>query len=228
MSALMASCLETGCCSFDYYSEAASSGSGPEIKSSSVTGTALCKFAEPPGAIPADKVDAYDDWAVELLSITRGVPLWTSTGSQKRWQVVVDFLIRVTPSCSICTTTAAVDFTVSETFWFLCDSSGATEVFRAQNRVGFLDQSGVICTSTGTISGGVGRDPLNYHDTVEVAASAVSGSGCPAYDASIFTMYLPIGAQVLGGCQDVTRYDFPGSSGSGAAILTLEWSLLSP
>ena len=83
----------------------------------------------------------------------------------------------------------------------------------------------MICASTGTISGGVGRDPLNYHDTVEVAASAVSGSGCAAYDASIFTMYLPIGAQVLG-CYDVTRYDFPGSSGSGAAILTLEWSLL--
>jgi hypothetical protein len=216
-------CLEVGCCSFDAYSEEASSGSGPAIKSSSVNGTQLCEFATPPGGIPADKVDAYDDWSVELLSITRGVPSWSGA----TWTVVVDFLLRVTPSCSICTSTAPVDFTVSETFQFQCDSSGASEVFRAENRVGFLDQSGVICTSTGTISGGVGRDPLNYTDTVEVAPSAISSKGCAAYDASIFTMYLPIGAQVLGGCQDVTRYDFPGTTSGGAAILTLEWSLLS-
>lgn len=224
MSAILASCLEVGCCSFNAYSDAASSGSGPAIKASSVTGTKLCKFATPPGGIPADKVDAYDDWSVELLSITRGVPSWTGS----LWIVSVDFFLRVTPSCSICTSTASVDFTVSETFNFQCDSSGASEVFRAENKVGFLDQSGVICTSTGTISGGVGRDPLNYTDTVDVAPSAISLKGCAAYDASIFTMYLPIGAQVLSGCRDVTRVDFPGSSSGGAAILTLEWSLLSP
>ena len=217
-------CLEVGCCSFDAYSEEASSGSGPAIKASSVTGTKLCEFATPPGGIPADKVDAYDDWSVELLSITRGVPSWTGN----LWIVSVDFLLRVTPSCSICTSTASVDFTVSETFNFQCDSTGKSEVFRAENKTGFLDQSGVVCTQFGTISGGVGRDPLNYTDTVEVAPSAISSKGCAAYDASIFTMYLPIGAQVLSGCRDVTRYDFPGSSSGGAAILTLEWSLLSP
>ena len=221
-------CLEVGCCSFDAYSEEASSGSGPAIKASSVTGTKLCEFATPPGGIPADKVDAYDDWSVELLSITRGVPSWTTSGTQKLWAVGVDFLLRVTPSCSSCTSTATVDFTVSETFNFQCDSTGKSEVFRAEKKIGFLDQSGVVCTQFGTISGGVGRDPLNYTDTVEVAPSAISSKGCAAYDASIFTMYLPIGAQVLSGCRDVTRYDFPGSSSGGAAILTLEWSLLSP
>lgn len=224
MSAILTSCLEVGCCAFEAYSDAASSGSGPAIKASSVTGTKLCKFAVPTSGIPADKVDAFDDWSVAVLSITRNVPSWSGTS----WSVVVDFLLRVTPSCSICTSTSPVDFTVSEGFSFECDSSGTAEVFRAENNVGFLDQSGVICTSSGTISGGVGRDPLNYTDTVEVAPSAISLKGCAAYDASIFTMHLPIGAQVLSGCQDVTRYDFPSSSSSGAAILTLEWSLLTP
>jgi hypothetical protein len=69
---------------------------------------------------------------------------------------------------------------------------------------------------------------LNYTDTDEVNAADISGAGCAAYDASIFTMNLPIGAQVLSGCQDVTRYDFPGTSPKIAAILTLSWSLISP
>ena len=137
MSVLLTSCLEVGCCSFDAYSDAASSGSGPAIKASSVTGTKLCKFAVPTVGIPADKVDAYDDWSVELLSITRGVPSWSGSV----WAVAVDFLLRVTPACSICTSTASVDFTVSETFNFQCDSTGKSEVFRAENKVGFLDQS---------------------------------------------------------------------------------------
>lgn len=220
-------CLDVGCCSFEAYSEAASSGSGPEIKSTSVIGTALCRKGLPGGPLPNDpasgKVYAFDEFTVQVLSVTRGVPSWSASA----WTVPVDFELRFTATCTDCSSPLTEDVTVSEEFKVYCDDSTATEKFEIEKKARFGNQYTTVCGGFPVSVGWQDTDP-RIEGSVE--ASTIISNGCAAYDQVVFTVNIPITASFPGPvtCRDVTEFDFPASSSSGAAILTLEWSLLSP
>jgi len=221
-------CLEVGCCSFEGYSEEASAGTGPEIKSTSVIGTQLCRKGFPGGSSandpPSGKVYAFDEFEVQVLSVTRGVPAWRIDDI---WRVPVDFSLRFVASCSDCSSPLTQDLTVSEVFDIDCNSSTSPQEFRFEKRARFADQLTTVC---GGFPVAVGWQDTNSRIEGTVQASSISGKGCGAYDQVVFTVNLPITGSTPGGstCQDVTEFNFPASATQGACVLTMEWSLLSP
>ena len=220
-------CLEVCCCSFEGYSDEASAGTGPEIKSTSVIGTQLCRKGFPGGSSPNDppagKVYAFDEFEVQVLSVTRGVPSWSGSV----WTVPVDFDLRFTATCSDCSSPLTEDVTVSEEFKVYCDDSTATEKFEIEKKVRFATETTTVC---GGFPVSVGWQDTSPRIEGSVEASAISGKGCAAYDQVVFTVNVPITASNPGPstCQDVTEFNFPASTSSGACVLTMEWSLLSP
>jgi hypothetical protein len=232
MSALMASCLETGCCSFDYYSEAASSGSGPEIKSSSVSGTKLCREGTPGGAGGDDpavgKVYVWDDYQVTVNTITRGTPLWISSTPFGKWRVPVTIEYEISSTCDDCDDQGPVVISHEQKWDIECSPTGYIGKFTIEQQAGF-PTGGSLCSGGVTVSAAWQNGTPRVEDAVLVAD--ISGDGCAAYDQNVFTVQVPITgttpfiAPIPGECRDVTLVDFPGGSG---AVITMEWSILSP
>lgn len=228
------------CASFEACSAATSTPGGPAIKSVSVNGTQVCEPRTPnagfPPQLPANKIDFFPAYAVEVISVVRGTPVYNSSGSNKYWSVPVDFEVRVTSSCPEQCDGDDVTWTISHDFRFSC--AGSPDVFSATRPVGFPTTSGTLCNESGsaqTFNGSVGRDISNFIDTATVAASAIPGSGCTSFDANLLTMDLPVcinsssfPSPPSSNCRDVTRDNFPNSSGTGACIITIQWSLITP
>lgn len=216
-------CLEVGCCSFEGYSEEASAGTGPEIKSTSVIGTQLCAQS-----IAGSTVDAYEEFQVQVLSVTRGVPAWTQyAGIDYRWEIPVTFEFRVTSTCDDCDSPTTVDITHTQEFHIECGRDNADE-FTFFYQSGF-PTNGTICGS-GSVSAAAAWQVGTSRTEGTVQASAISGKGCAAYDQVVFTINVPITALLVpeSGCQDTSTFNFPASTSNGACVLTMEWSLLSP
>ncbi|MCP4785528.1 MAG: hypothetical protein GY878_18435 [Fuerstiella sp.] len=229
-------CLEVGCCSFEGYSDEASAGTGPEIKSTSVVGTQLCRKGEPGGSFPADppvgKVYAWEEFQVQVLSVTRGVPAWTQyAGIDYRWEIPVTFEFRVTSTCDDCDSPTTVDITHTQEFQIECGRDNANE-FTFSHQAAF-DSFGTLCGSNAASAAAAWINGTSRTEQT-VQSSAISGKGCAAYDQVVFTINVPITGVIPGigsppyPCQDVSLFNFPASTSNGACVLTMEWSLLSP
>ena len=229
-------CLEVGCCSFDAYSEEASSGSGPKIKSSSVSGTQLCREGFPGGAgaddPPVGKVYLWDDYKVVINSITRGTPVWTSGTPSGRWRVPVTIQYSVSSTCGDCDDQGPVVINHEQNFDIECSPTGYVGKFTIEQQAAF-PTGGSLC------SGGVSASAAWQNGTARVEDAVlfadISGKGCAAYDQNVFTVQVPITgttpfiAPIPGLCRDVTLVDFPVEAGAlKPCVLTMEWSLLSP
>jgi len=223
-------CLDVGCCSFEGYSEEASAGTGPEIKSTSVIGTQLCENGQTPGST----VDAYEEFQVQVLSVTRGVPSFNPFGGGivgGTWTIPVEFGFRITSTCDDCDDPGTVDITHTRTFKIACGRDNTNEfTFASQAQ---FPTHGVICDSR-VISASPSWDVGNTRTEATVQTSAISGKGCEAYDQVVFTVNLPVSGTapfippIPGLCRDTSTFNFPASTSNGACVLTMEWSLLSP
>lgn len=228
-------CLDVGCCSFKSYSEEASAGTGPEIKSTSVIGTQLCRRGEPGGSFPDDppvgKVYAWEEFQVQVLSVTRGVPSFFTSATGGTWEIPVEFEFRVTSTCDECDSPTTVDITHEDTFAISCGRDNPNEFIFS--RLAAFASNGTLCGS-GITNAAAAWNVLFSRDEQTVQASAISGKGCPAYDQVVFTINVPITGLIPGigdppyPCQDVSLFNFPASTSNGACVLTMEWSLLSP
>ncbi len=228
-------CLDVGCCSFKSYSEEASAGTGPEIKSTSVIGTQLCRRGEPGGSFPDDppvgKVYAFEEFQVQVLSVTRGVPSFFPSAIGGTWEIPVEFEFRVTSTCDECDSPTTVDITHTQLFQIACGRDNANE-FTFTHQAGF-SSFGAICGNN-AVSAAAAWNAGGTRTEGTVQASAISGKGCPAYDQVVFTINVPITGLIPGigdppyPCQDVSLFNFPASTSNGACVLTMEWSLLSP
>ena len=221
-------CLEVGCCSFQGYSEEASAGTGPEIKSTSVIGTQLCANGQTPGST----VDAYEEFQVQVLSVTRGVPSFSPSAIGGTWSVEVDIEFRISSTCDECSSPTTVDVTQDHTFKISCSNPGTGDEFSIFYEAGF-PSFGTLCgSSTASAAAAWAVGTSRTEGTVQ--ASAISGKGCSAYDQVVFTIHLPITGFIpnIGSppypCQDTSTFNFPASTSNGACVLTMEWSLLSP
>ena len=220
-------CLEVGCCSFEGYSDEASAGTGPEIKSTSVIGTQLCAQST-----AGSTVDAYEEFQVQVLSVTRGVPAWTQyAGTDYRWEIPVTFEFRVTSTCDDCDSPTTVDITHTQEFQIECGRDNANE-FTFSHQAAF-DSFGTLCGSNAASAAAAWTNGTSRTEQT-VQASAISGKGCAAYDQVVFTINVPITGRIpnIGSppypCQDTSTFNFPASTSNGACVLTMEWSLLSP
>jgi len=216
-------CLESGCCSFENNSDQASAGTGPEIKSTSVTGTQLCE-----ASAPGSTVEAFEEFQVQVLSVTRGLPAWTQyAGIDYRWEIPVTFEFRVTSTCDDCDSPTTVDITHTQEFHIECGRDNANE-FTFSYQAGF-PTTGTICGS-GSVSATAAWQVGTSRTEGTVQASAITGKGCAAYDQVVFTIYAPITTLSVPetDCRDTSTFNFPASTPNGACVLTMEWSLLSP
>ena len=223
-------CLEVGCCSFDAYGEEASSGSGPAIKSSSVSGTKLCREGVPGGSGFNDpavgKVYVWDDYEVVIDLITRGTPVWTSGTPSGKWRVPVTIEYSISSTCADCDDQGPVVISHEQKWEIECSPSGYIGKFTIRNVAAF-QTSGSLCSDSVTVSAAWQNGTPRVEDAVLFAD--ISGKGCAAYDQNVFTVQVPITGFTPfiapNECRDVTLVDFPGGSG---CVLTMEWSLLSP
>jgi len=234
MSALIVACLGPGCCSYKGFSNGASTGTGPEIKSTSVIGTQLCREGFQGGSFPGDppvgKVYAYEEFQVQVLSLTRGVPSFIPSVVGGTWSVEVDIEFRISSTCDECDSPTTVDVTQDHTFHIQCGRDNVDE-FTFTYQANF-PSTGNLCGGAASAAAAWNLGTSQTEGTVQ--ASEISGKGCEAYDQVVFTINVPITGRVPGigappfDCQDVSLFNFPASQTNGACVLTMEWSLLSP
>lgn len=225
-------CLEVGCCSFDAYSEEASSGSGPKIRSSSVNGTRLCRPGVPGGSSaddpPVGKVYAWDDYDVVIDLITRGTPVWTSGTPSGTWRVPVTIDYSISSTCDDCDDQGPVAISHEQDWVIECSPSGYAGKFTIEQQAEFAT-NGSLCSGLVNASAAWQNGTPRVEDAVLFAD--ISGKGCAAYDQDVFTVQVPITgttpfiAPIPGECRGVTLENFPVGAG---CVLTMEWSLISP
>lgn len=228
------------CVSFEACSAAVTSpNSGPQVKGAFVLGTQLCQPRVPnsgfPPQLPANKVDFYPAYGVVGLGVTRGTPVYNSSGTNKYWTVPLSLDVRITSNCPEQCQGTSVTATITTNFKFDC--SGPPDTFTARRPVAF-NTPVTLCSVGGNaqvLQISYGRDTLNFVDTESKAASAISGIGCSAFDATIFEMYLPVTLETSSipappnsSCRNLSRDNFPIGSATGAAIMRIQWSLLTP
>jgi len=229
-------CLDVGCCSFDAYSEEASSGSGPKIKSSSVSGTQLCREGTPGGSLADDpaigKVYVWNEYLVTINTITRGTPVWTSGIPSGTWQVPVTIQYSVSSTCDDCDDQGPVTINHTQDWLIECSPTGYVGKFTIEQQAEF-PTNGSLCSGSVSASAAWRNGTARVEDAVLFAD--VLGDGCAAYDGDVFTVQVPITgttpfiSPAPGECRDVTLVDFPVDAGSlKPCVLTMEWSMISP